>query len=184
MQFKFLCIVLVSSLFLLMQSGLRAENSNLRDQIESFYNARRQALFEQERMLYENSEPKNGLYHIYVFGQVVPIPNRFVLLTQELSEHQFNSMQLTSDVSIEGVIKVGDYKAIKSMLKNKNDPIKDDYIDSRTGFNIRVYEQKITSATIGKEISMEEVIISNGEQYLSVFDDNPDLWKLILSQLE
>ena len=178
------CVVVVFFLSIISCFSSATGELSIQEKMQHFYNMKKNEFFENEKSMYENVTVAKGLYYIYVFGQSLPIPSRFVLLTQENKNHQFNSMPLASSVSIEGVIKVGRLKDINGELIDKQDSLRENYVDSRTGLSVRVYDIKIQSSRLGKEIVMDEVIISNEAQYISVFDDNQELWKLILSKLK
>lgn len=59
---------------------------------------------ENENIKNSTSAKLNNVFHIYVFGYFLPIPNRYVLLSQDVKVHEFSSM---SGTKIEGPMVIG-----------------------------------------------------------------------------
>jgi hypothetical protein len=132
---------------------------------------------ENENIINSKSSKLDDVFYIYVFGYFLPIPNRYVLLSQDTGAHVFSSMSGTtiSGPMVTGRLTVGKFKPKGELgfrVDKQSFELVEDYSNKLEG--VSVFKRDIERS--GKV----QYIFSNDESYIILLDQNPNLWKLIL----
>jgi hypothetical protein len=145
------------------------------------YLEHKEKYFEDEKNRYLKSDLlAEGFFRIGIFDGFVYFPNRFVLISRGTNYHHFNSSSMGSKIPIHGTITVGHYKDFAPGASYR---LARSYVDKATGLNVLLYEFEIKSEKYAPMKRIDAVIHDN-EQYISIADDNNELWELILSKYE
>lgn len=121
--------------------------------------------FEQELRDIENFNDGSmeNIFQVKVFGHLIPIPNRYVLIASEVNQHEFNSLGI-----IIGSIDIGSHE--ESGFKIKQDRFEQiEFSENR--LNVKFYRLKESGSGI------DQIVISDGKEYFLIQDQNSELWK-------
>lgn len=159
---SFLCVVLFASSFL--ASISRAGNLDEYFQVEA-------SMVSSSRDIYTS-----GVFYIKAFGCLIPIPNRFVLVSSDYYQAAYSSMsgmQFGQEVII-GSIAAGRHRIKSKTLFEVNLSRFARIGDDEEGIGVSIYEQVAPISPI------TQIILSDGNEYLLISDQNAGLWKAIL----
>ncbi len=118
------------------------------------------------------------VFFVKIFDRLVPVPNRFVLIANESGRHVFRSMagETIGRALLIGAIEAGivakDNEVGFRIKRTEYELLYNDYEGMK--INIYIYKPRDNPSPI------KRILVSNGNEYLIISDQNSELWKDML----